>query len=95
MDIKIFDNKIYEDVFVFFEHLIKHIINVYKNSPVHNETDYVPYHEGEIITQHFPSFPIIRYKAKYTIDDSQEDSWDDKCSKIFPEHWKFSPGPKL
>ena len=55
--------------------------------------DYEYYKGEEILGQFYPCFPIKYYRPRYTIDKKDKDEeWGRKCSKLWSEHQKFSPG---
>ena len=55
--------------------------------------EYESYKGEEILGQFFPCFPIKYYRPKYAIDKKDKDEeWGGKCSKLWSEHQKFSPG---
>ena len=91
-NIRICDEKLFDDVFILFEAIVEHVIAVYNQAESRTENDYVQYDGEEIKTQYFPSFPLLRYRAKYKMDGKDDSLEEDKCNKIFPEHWKFTPG---
>ena len=43
--------------------VVKHISKVYNTAAVHNSTDYKQREAGEIPTEKYPNFPILREKA--------------------------------
>ena len=45
--------------------VVKHISKVYNTAAVHNSTDYKQREAGEIPTEKYPNFPIVREKAIY------------------------------
>ena len=86
-NIRICDKRLLDDVFKISEAIIEHIISVYKKAEDRTVKDYVKYNGEEIKTQHFPSFPILRYRAKYKMDGKDDSLEEEQCNKIFPDHW--------
>ena len=74
--------------------VLRHIISVYEASTLHSEDDYYLRENGEIPTQVFPNFPILRERAVYTRDCNIQDQKQqkDSCQKDFPSHSKLTPG---
>ena len=74
--------------------VLRHIISVYEASTLHSEDDYYLREDGEIPTQVFPNFPILRERAVYTRDCNIQDQKQqkDSCQKDFPSHSKLTPG---
>ena len=48
--------------------ILRHIIRVYETSTLHSKDDYYLREDGEIPTQVFPNFQILRERAIYTKD---------------------------
>ena len=74
--------------------VVKHICKVYNRAAVHNSTDYKQREAGEIPTEKYPNFPILREKAIYERDCKIEDRQHRKqsCEKEFPSHANLTPG---
>ena len=74
--------------------VVKHISKVYNTAAVHNSTDYKQREAGEIPTEKYPNFPILREKAIYERDCKIEDRQHRKqsCEKEFPSHANLTPG---
>ena len=53
--------------------VVKHISKVYNTAAVHNSTDYKQREAGEIPTEKYPNFRILREKAIYERDCKIED----------------------
>ena len=60
--------------------VVKHISKVYNTTAVHNRTDYKQREAGEIPTEKYPNFPILREKAIYERDCKIEDKQHRKQS---------------
>ena len=73
---------------------VKHISKVYNTATVHNSTDYKQREAGEIPTEKYPNFPILREKTQYERDCKIEDRQHRKqsCEKEFPSHANLTPG---
>ena len=58
------------------------------------EDHYVKREDGEIPTQVYPNFPILKERAIYTRDCKIQDKKQrrDSCEKDFPAHSKLTPG---
>ena len=67
---------------------------MYETSTLHTEDDYYLREDGEIPTQVFPNFPMLRERAVYTRDCNVQDRKQQKnsCQKDFPSHSKLTPG---
>ena len=74
--------------------VVRHIANVYESSTSNNEEDYCARQDGEIISQVYPLFPILRERAVYKRDCRIQDEKQlrDSCQKDFPSHSKLTPG---
>ena len=74
--------------------VVRHIANVYESSTSNNEEDYCARQGGEIISQVYPLFPILRERAVYKRDCRIQDEKQlrDSCQKDFPSHSKLTPG---
>ena len=74
--------------------VVRHIINVYETSQLNPEEIYFKREEGEIPTQVYPNFPIIKERAVYTRDCINQDKKQrrESCQKEFPSHTKLTPG---
>ena len=74
--------------------IIEHTENVYKSSPSRQENLYQQRIGGDIDSQHFPNFPILRERALYEKECKVEDdtSFKSMCEKSFPSHTSLSPG---
>ena len=71
--------------------VLRHIREVYENAPIR---DYQRRKKGEVDTQKYPNFPILRERAKYKRDCIMQDKIQRKqaCQKEFPSHSKLTPG---
>ena len=71
--------------------VLRHIVRVYETSTLHSEDDYYLREDGEIPTQVFPNFPILRERAVFTRDCNIQDQKQqkDSCQKDFPSHSKL------
>ena len=74
--------------------IIEHTEDIFNSAPVRLETDYNQRIVGEVESQVFPNFPIIRERAFYEKECKVEDekSLTFMCEKIFPSHTKLTPG---
>ena len=74
--------------------IIEHTEDIFDSAPVRLETDYNQRIVGEVDSQVFPNFPIIRERAFYEKECKVEDekSLTFMCEKIFPSHTKLTPG---
>ena len=74
--------------------VVQHIFKVYDTATSHSEDEYVKREAGEIPTQVYPNFPILRERAVYTRDCKIQDKKQrrDSCEKDFPAHSKLTPG---
>ena len=74
--------------------IIEHTEDIFNSAPVRLETDYNQRSVGEVESQVFPNFPIIRERAFYEKECMVEDekSLTFMCEKIFPSHTKLTPG---
>ena len=74
--------------------VLRHIREVYENAPVREAEDYQKREKGEVDTQKYPNFPILRERAKYKRDCIMQDKIQRKqaCQKEFPSHSKLTPG---
>lgn len=74
--------------------IVRHIVKVYETSAMNPEEIYIKREEGEIPTQVYPHFPIIKERAVYTRDCNIQDKKQRKesCQKEFPSHSKLTPG---
>lgn len=74
--------------------LVKHTLSVYNSSLQRSTNSYTKRSTGELDTQIFPNFPILRERAKYNKTCTQEDkrAWEKLCEKTFPSHKKLTPG---
>ena len=67
---------------------------VCETSTLHSKDHFYLREDGEIPTQVFPNFPILRERAVYTRDCSLQDrkQQKDSCQNDFPSHSKLTPG---
>ena len=74
--------------------IIEHTEDIFNSAPVRLETDYNQRIVGDVESQVFPNFPIIRERAFYEKECMVEDekSLTFMCEKIFPSHTKLTPG---
>ena len=74
--------------------VVQHIKAVNENAPIHREEDYKKREVGEVKTQIYPNFPILRERAIYKRDCELQDKMQRKqaCQKEFPSHSKLTPG---
>jgi len=74
--------------------LLQHILAQYDSAPAHLDTLYNPRVEGEVDTQVFPNFPILKERAIYEKTCKNQDAKAQKelCEKDFPTHSKLTPG---
>ena len=74
--------------------IIEHTEEVYESSPTRQADDYKERKDGEIDSQHFPNFPLLRERALYVKECQVEDdrSLKDMCEKDFPSHTALTPG---
>ena len=74
--------------------IIEHTEEIFATSPVRHETDYTEQNVGEVESQVFPNFPVIRERAFYEKECNVEDekSLTFMCEKVFPSHTKLTPG---
>ena len=78
----------------FLVSIIEHTENLYESSPTRNNDDYCDRKGGEIISQHFPNFPLVKERAFYEKKCNVEDERSLKymCEKNYPSHTALSPG---
>ena len=74
--------------------IIEHTEEVYESSPARQDSDYKERQDGEIDSQLFPNFPLLRERALYEKECKVEDdtSFKSMCEKSFPSHTSLSPG---
>ena len=74
--------------------IIKHTKNVYTKSEKRSSEDYISRKSGEIDSQIFPNFPILKERAEYDAACKKEDkkSLKELCEKNFPQHASLTPG---
>ena len=74
--------------------VVRHITYVHDNAATHSAEDYFNRMSGEIQTQVYPNFPLLRERAIYKRDCKDEDKKPskDSCRKDFPAHSKLTPG---
>ena len=74
--------------------IIEHTEHIFDSAPVGLETDYTQRSVGEVESQVFPNFLIIRERAFYYKECNVEDekSLTFMCEKNFPSHTKVTPG---
>ena len=91
------NGKIPKCVKIFFLQLIDFCITYFKNLPLRQESDYRSIKkEEDVKSECFPLWSIKRKRARYQADQKgskkDTDSWDELCSKLFPEHSRLTPG---
>ena len=91
------NGKIPKCVKIFFIQLIDFCITYFGSLPVRNESDYRNIKkEEDVKSECFPLWNIKRKRARYQEDKKgskkDTDSWDELCSKPFPEHSRLTPG---
>ena len=66
----------------------------FDSAPFRLDTDYIQRSVGEVESQVFSNFPIIRERASYEKECKVKDekSLTFMCAKIFPSHTKLAPG---
>lgn len=69
-------------------------MNQFELAPKIDENNYYARDGGELSSQIFPNFPILRERAIYTKNCLTQDakSEEDSCEKNFPAHAKLTPG---
>lgn len=74
--------------------IIEHTEEVYESAPRRQEGDFRRREAGEIESQHFPNFPLLRERALYEKECKVEDETSFKfmCEKNFPSHSVLTPG---
>ena len=74
--------------------IIEHTEEVYESSPARQDSDYKERQDGEIDSQLFPNFPLLRERALYEKECKVEDdrSFKFMCEKNFPSHSTLTPG---
>ena len=74
--------------------IIEHTEGLFKLAPERQPEDYDETVDGEIDSQLFPNFPILRQRAYYEKECQAEDdkSLKSMCEKNFPTHSALSPG---
>ena len=78
----------------FLVSIIEHTEGLFKLAPERLPEDYDETVDGEIDSQLFPNFPILRQRAYYEKECKAEDdkSLKSMCEKIFPNHSALSLG---
>ena len=78
----------------FLASIITHTENIYKGCAERRNDDYNLRENGEIDSQQFPNFPILRDRANYEKKCNVEDkkSLKEMCEKKFPNHSSLTPG---
>ena len=82
---------------IFILSLIDFCINYFSSLAVRKSTDYKTMNMNEDVkSECFPLWDIKRKRARYEADKKGNkkdiDSWDELCSKMFPEHRRLTPG---
>ena len=74
--------------------IIEHTESLFKPATERLPGDYDEIVDGEIDSQLFPNFPILRQRAYYEKDCQVEDdkSLKSMCEKLFPNHSALYPG---
>ena len=77
--------------------IIEHTEHLFESAPKRQASDYSLRKDGELDSQHFPNFPLIRERATYEKKCNLEDeiSLKNMCEKVFPSHSALSPGLML
>ena len=77
--------------------IIEHTEQLFESAPKRQASDYSLRKDGELDSQHFPNFPLIRERATYEKKCNLEDeiSLKNMCEKVFPSHSALSPGLML
>ena len=82
---------------IFILSLIDFCINYFSSLAVKKSTDYKMMNINEDVkSECFPLWDIKKKRARYEADKKGNkkdiDSWDELCSKMFPEHRRLTPG---
>lgn len=74
--------------------VVNHTLNVYKSAAINKDQDYCLREGGEIDSQVYPAFPILKEKGVYenTWKTQEDRALKDLCKKEFPSHQKLTPG---
>ena len=74
--------------------LVNHTLHLFNSAPTHEDSDYCEREGGEIDTQVYPVFPLLKERALYanTCKAQDEKAQKELCSKEFPSHNKLTPG---
>ena len=77
--------------------VVRQIENIYETASKHLDSDYEARNSGEVSTQKYPLFPILRERGIYKRDCriQDEEQKKDSCEKDFPSHSKLTPGQYL
>ena len=91
------DGKMNKSMGEFLVSIIEHTEKVYKNSPNRKPYSYLSRKKGEIDSQHFPNFPLLRERARYKRACRVEDrrSLNKMWEQIFPGHSSLTPGLRV
>ena len=74
--------------------LVEHISQVFHRAPSPTQDDYISRTSGEVPSQIFPNFPILKERAIYEKNCHNQDkrALKDSCEKDFPTHSGLTPG---
>ena len=91
------NGKIPKCVKIFFIQLIDFCITYFASLPVRKESDYKSIKkEEDVKSKGFLLWNIKQKRARHQADQKgskkDTDSWDELCSKLFPEHSRLTPG---
>ena len=90
--LKYFTNQLIPSLFLLA--VVNHTLNVYKSAAINKDQDYCLREGGEIDSQVYPAFPILKEKGVYenTWKIQEDRAQKDLCKKEFPSHKKLTPG---
>ena len=73
---------------------MNHTLNLFNSATTHEDNDYCEREDGEIDTQVYPVFPLLKERALYanTCKAQDEKAQKELCSKDFPSHKKLTSG---
>ena len=74
--------------------LVEHISQVFHRAPSQTQDDYISRTSGEVPSQIFPNFPILKERAIYENNCHNQDKrvLKDSCEMEFPTHFGLTPG---
>ena len=92
--VKFGNKEIYCELAKFLVLIIEHTESLFKSAPKRLPGDNDKIVDGEIDSQLFLNFPLLRQRAYYEKECKAEDdkSLKSMCEKIFPNHSAPSPG---